>query len=71
MGSNGETVQKGIPLYRGELLQPACGGETGVGWFLTLGQEGLTAIMCQTLSKDVILFFSDIKFTYYLVENKT
>lgn len=30
--------------------------------------EGLTAIMCQTLSKDVIIFFPDIKFTYYLVE---
>lgn len=54
----GEGARKGIPLYSGRLLQPACGGETGVGWLLTLGQKVLTAIMCQTLSKDVIIFFS-------------
>ena len=54
----GEGARKGIPLYSGRLLQPACGGETGVGWLLKLGQKVLTAIMCQTLSKDVIIFFS-------------
>ena len=47
--------EKRIHWYRGRLLQPACDGETGVGWLLTLGQKVLTAVMCQILSKDVII----------------